>query len=96
MCGLQFGAFGGALHRASLTFVSQVAHDAEVAARYGLQKTVVPVRGIRALRKRDMVHNDYVPNMEIDPETYEVRADGMLLTCDAAQVLPMAQRYFLF
>ena len=67
-----------------------------IAERYGLQKSVAPVRGMRALRKRDMVHNDYVPAMEIDPETYEVRADGMLLTCEAAQVLPMAQRYFLF
>src|SRR5438045_3298303 len=91
-----FGSFAGAIAKGSFTFVSHSARDAEVAARSGLQKTVVAVRGIRALRKRDMVHNDYVPHMEIDPETYEVRADGMLLTCDAAQVLPMAQRYFLF
>jgi urease subunit alpha len=92
----QFGSFGGALHRASLTFVSQAAFEAGVDVRYELQKSLVAVRGIRGLRKRDMVHNDYLPNMEIDAETYEVRADGTLLTCEAADVLPMAQRYFLF
>ncbi|MFL6693787.1 MAG: urease subunit alpha, partial [Ramlibacter sp.] len=91
-----FGAFGGALARGSLTFVSQGALDAGVGQRYGLAKTLAPVRSIRQVRKQHMVHNDYVPKMEIDPQTYAVRADGQLLTCEPAKVLPMAQRYFLF
>jgi len=89
-----FGSFGGALHAGSLTFVSQ-AGAAQVAG-YGLKKTVVAVRGNRSVTKRDMVRNDYLPRMEIDAQTYEVRADGQLLTCEPATVLPMAQRYFLF
>ena len=90
-----FGAFGGAL-RKSFTFVSQAAFELGVARELGLVKTVIPVRGTRGLRKRDMVHNDVTPHMEVDPETYEVRADGRLLVCEAASVLPLAQRYFLF
>ncbi|QJE02706.1 urease subunit alpha [Massilia forsythiae] len=90
-----FGAFGGGL-RKSFTFISQAAYDAGVARRLGLQKTVIPVRGMRGLRKADMVHNGATPHMEVDPETYEVRADGRLLVCEAAAVLPLAQRYFLF
>jgi urease subunit alpha len=92
----QFGAFGTALERSSLTFVSQAARERDIAAKYGLRKTLVAVRNIRSLRKADMIHNGYVPTMEIDPETYEVRADGLLLACEPAKVLPMAQRYFLF
>ncbi len=90
-----FGAFGGGLKK-SLTFVSQAAFEAGVAQRLGLAKRVVPVRATRQLRKADMVHNGATPHMEVDPETYEVRADGQLLVCEAAPVLPMAQRYFLF
>ncbi|KQZ39887.1 urease subunit alpha [Duganella sp. Root1480D1] len=90
-----FGAFGGGLKK-SLTFVSQTAFEAGVAQRLGLAKRVVPVRATRQLRKADMVHNGATPHMEVDPETYEVRADGQLLVCEAASVLPMAQRYFLF
>ncbi|KQV51159.1 MULTISPECIES: urease subunit alpha [unclassified Duganella] len=90
-----FGAFGGGLKK-SLTFVSQAAFEAGVAQRLGLAKRVVPVRATRKLRKADMVHNGAAPHMEVDPETYEVRADGQLLVCEAAPVLPMAQRYFLF
>jgi urease subunit alpha len=90
-----FGAFGGGL-RTSFTFVSQAAFDAGVAQRLGLAKTVIPVRGMRGLRKRDMIHNGATPHMEVDPETYEVRADGRLLVCEPAAVLPLAQRYFLF
>jgi len=90
-----FGAFGGGLKK-SLTFVSQAAFEAGVAQRLGLAKRVVPVRATRHLRKADMVHNGATPHMEVDPETYEVRADGQLLVCEAAPVLPMAQRYFLF
>jgi len=61
-----------------------------------LAKPLEPIRGTRTLGKADMVHNDYRPKIEVDPETYEVRADGVLLTCEPAEVLPMAQRYFLF
>ncbi|MFN3375958.1 MAG: urease subunit alpha [Burkholderiaceae bacterium] len=92
----QFGAFGGALTRSSLTFVSQAALDAGIGQRYGLAKPLAVVKGIRGMRKRDMVHNDYTPVMEIDPQTYAVRADGQLLTCEPATLLPLAQRYFLF
>jgi urease subunit alpha len=90
-----FGAFGGGL-RKSFTFVSQAAFDTGIARQLGLAKTVIPVRNTRGLRKRDMVHNGATPHMEVDPETYEVRADGRLLVCEPAQVLPLAQRYFLF
>ncbi|NIA52748.1 urease subunit alpha [Massilia sp. TW-1] len=90
-----FGAFGGGL-RTSFTFVSQAAFDLGVAQRLGLSKTVIPVRATRGLRKRDMIHNGAAPHMEVDPETYEVRADGRLLVCEPAAVLPLAQRYFLF
>jgi urease subunit alpha len=91
-----FGSFGGALAKGSLTFVSQGALDAGVRERYGLAKTVSAVKNIRQVRKQHMVHNAYLPKMEIDAQTYAVRADGELLTCEPASVLPMAQRYFLF
>ena len=91
-----FGAFGGALARGSLTFVSQAGLQAGVAHRFGLAKTVSAVKNIRAVRKQHMVHNNYLPTMEIDAHTYSVRADGQLLTCDPAQTLPLTQRYFLF
>jgi urease subunit alpha len=91
-----FATRGSALSRTSLTFVSQAAESAGIAERYGLQKRLVPVRGIRSLRKGDMIHNDYQPKITVDPETYQVVADGELLTCEPAKILPMAQRYFLF
>jgi len=91
-----FGSFGGALHRGSLTFVSQAGLQAGVKEKFGLQKNVSAARDIRRIRKQHLVHNDYVPKMEIDAQTYAVRADGHLLTCEPATVLPMAQRYFLF
>ena len=92
---MMFGAFGGGLKK-SFTFVSQAAYDAGIGQQLGLAKTLIPVRGMRKLRKADMIHNSATPYMEVDPETYEVRADGQLLVCEAAAVLPMAQRYFLF
>ncbi|TNF60791.1 MAG: urease subunit alpha, partial [Burkholderiales bacterium] len=92
----QFGALGGALARGSLTFVSQAALQAGVGQRHGLQKTLVAVRGCRSATKRSMIHNDHLPVMEVDPQRYTVRADGVLLTCEPASRLPMAQRYFLF
>jgi urease subunit alpha len=91
-----FGSFGGALARGSITFVSQAGENAGIKARYGLGKNVSAVRNIRGIRKEHMVHNAYLPHMEIDAQTYSVRADGVLLTCEAAVNLPMAQRYFLF
>ena len=91
-----FGSLGGALTHSSLTFVSGAALAAGVGSRYGLAKPLVAVRGMRTLSKRDLLWNDALPVMSIDPETYEVRADGKLLVCEPASVLPMAQRYFLF
>ncbi len=91
-----FGAFGGALGRGSLTFVSQAALAGGVAESYGLHKRLAAVKGCRTARKADMVHNAYTPAMQIDPQTYQVRADGQLLTCEPATSLPLAQRYFLF
>jgi urease subunit alpha len=91
-----FATRGGALSQTSLTFVSQAAEAADIAERYGLKKRLVSVHGIRSLRKTDMIHNNYQPKITVDPETYQVVADGELLTCEPAKILPMAQRYFLF
>jgi urease subunit alpha len=91
-----FGAFGGAVGRGSLSFVSQASLAGGVAESYGLRKRLAAVKGNRTVKKKDMVHNHYLPVMEIDAQTYEVRADGVLLTCEPATELPMAQRYFLF
>jgi urease subunit alpha len=91
-----FGSYGGALARGSLTFVSQAGMAAGIGQKYGLQKTLSAVKGIRGVGKRHMIHNDYAPKMEVDAQTYAVRADGLLLTCEPAVSLPMTQRYFLF
>ena len=91
-----FGSYGGALAHGSLTFVSQAGLAAGIGQKYGLQKTLSAVKGIRGLGKRHMIHNDYTPKMEVDAQTYAVRADGLLLTCEPAVSLPMTQRYFLF
>ena len=91
-----FGAFGGAIARTSLTFVSQAGLHAGIKEKFGLTKPLVAVKAIRGVRKQHMVHNDYLPKMEVDAQTYAVRADGQLLTCEPATSLPMAQRYFLF
>jgi urease subunit alpha len=90
-----FGAYGGALDTA-VTFVSQPALEADIGRQLGLSKPLEAVKNTRAISKRDMVHNDRMPRMEVDPETYAVRADGELLVCEPATTLPMAQRYFLF
>ena len=90
-----FGAFGRAL-KTSMTFVSQAAFDAGIGDTLGLSKPLEPVKNIRKVGKKDMIHNDACPKIEVDPETYEVRADGVLLTCEPARELPLAQRYFLF
>ena len=91
-----FGSFGGALARGSLTFVSQLAMQSDVGGQYGLSKTLTAVKNIRQVGKRHMVYNDYTPRMDVDPQTYAVKADGQLLVCEPADILPMAQRYFLF
>ena len=92
-----FGSFGGARGSTSITFVSQAASlSSGVAEAYGLHKRLAAVKGNRSITKAGMVHNAYMPVMEIDAQTYQVRADGQLLTCEPATVLPMAQRYFLF
>ncbi len=91
-----FGSAGGALHRSSLTFLSQAAHAAGMGARYGLAKRLAVVQGTRTIGKRDMIHNAWQPRVTVDPETYAVMADGQLMTCEPATVLPLAQRYFLF
>ncbi|WP_413200144.1 urease subunit alpha [Nostoc piscinale] len=91
-----FGSFAGARNATSFTFVSQAALEREIPHQLGLQKSTVAVTGTRQLSKGDLKLNDALPHIEVDPETYEVRADGELLTCEPATVLPMAQRYFLF
>jgi urease subunit alpha len=91
-----FGAFGGAIAKTSLSFVSQAGLNAGIKGQFGLAKTLVAVKGTRSVTKRDMVHNAYLPKMEVDAQTYAVRADGQLLVCEPATSLPMAQRYFLF
>ena len=90
-----FGAYGGAL-KTSVTFVSQAALKNPAVAALGLTKPLVAVKGTRDVKKKDMIHNSWMPKIEVDPETYQVLADGMELTCEPATVLPMAQRYFLF
>jgi urease subunit alpha len=91
-----FAAFGGAIAATSLTFVSQAALDRDLGKRLGLARRLVAVRGTRKISKKHMRLNDTLPHMQVDPETYEVRADGELLVCEPASVLPLAQRYFLF
>jgi urease subunit alpha len=91
-----FGAFGKAMPRSSVTFVSQAALDDGIARRLGVERQLLAVKNTRGISKESMIHNDATPKIEVDPETYEVRADGELLTCEPASVLPMAQRYFLF
>ena len=91
-----FGAFGGAIAQGSVTFLSKVAVDTDLAGRLDLRKRVVGVQGCRQIGKKDMRHNDYLPVIEVDPQNYQVRADGRLLWCEPAETLALAQRYFLF
>ena len=91
-----FGAFGKAVGNTSIAFVSQAAAAAGVKDKYGLQKAVEPVVKCRGLGKADMVHNDAMPAIKVDPETFEVTADGVKLECKPAEVLPLAQKFFLF
>jgi len=91
-----FAAYGRAVAATSMTFVSQWAHQAGEQQKLGLGRLIGVVRDVRLVRKKDMILNDYQPAIEVDPQTYQVRADGQLLTCEPAKVLPLAQRYFLF
>ncbi len=91
-----FGSYGRVVQATSLTFISHTAMQNELGDELGLRKRLSAVRGCRSVKKQDMLLNNYLPRMEIDPQTYRVRADGQLLTCDPATVLPLAQKYFLF
>ncbi|WP_339080185.1 urease subunit alpha [Pseudomonas sp. TMP9] len=91
-----FASYGGSRHATCFTFISQAAFDAGVPEQLGLQKKIGVVKGCRTLKKSDLIHNDYLPNIEVDAQNYQVKADGQLLWCEPAEVLPMAQRYFLF
>ena len=91
-----FGAYGGATAATSVTFLSQAALEAGLPQQLGLRKAAAAVRGCRAVGKADMIHNDATPAIDVNPETYAVRVDGELLTCEPATSLPLAQRYFLF
>ncbi|SED80506.1 urease subunit alpha [Pseudomonas coleopterorum] len=91
-----FASFDGSRHATSLTFISQAALDAGMPAQLGLKKRIAVVKGCRSVQKTDLIHNGYLPDIDVDPQTYQVKADGVLLWCEPADVLPMAQRYFLF
>ena len=91
-----FGSFGRSLENSSITFVSESSLQNGIGAELELRKNTVAVKNTRNITKSDMVYNNLCPNIEVDPETYEVRADGSLLTCEPASELPMAQRYFLY
>ncbi|MCE2563129.1 urease subunit alpha [Komagataeibacter sp. FNDCF1] len=94
---MMFGGYGGALTHTSLTFVSKAALEDDIGRKLGLSKGLAAISDTRGgIGKSSMIHNDAMPHIEVDPETYEVRADGVLLTCEPADILPMAQRYFLF
>ena len=92
-----FGAFGKSMTNSSVTFVSKAAAESDLQERLGVEKSMLAVQNTRGeISKSSLVLNDATPEIEVDPETYEVRADGTLLTCEPAETLPMAQRYFLF
>ena len=91
-----FASYGGSRHATCLTFISQAAADAGVPETLGLKKQIAVVKGFRDVQKTDLIHNGYLPVIDVDPQTYQVKADGVLLWCEPADVLPMAQRYFLF
>ena len=92
-----FAAFGKLRTNSSVTFVSRLAYEGSLQKKLGVAKSMLPVENTRAgISKASMIHNAATPEIDVDPETYEVRADGELLTCEPAAILPMAQRYFLF
>ena len=91
-----FASFGKSLEKSSNVFVSQVSLEKDTFINSGIMKELLPVKNIRNISKKDMVHNDYCPNIEVNPETYEVKADGEIITCEPAESLPLAQRYFMY
>jgi urease subunit alpha len=91
-----FGGYGLAAAKTSVAFLSQAGIDAGVPETIGLQSNAISVKNCRTINKSNMINNDYQPTIEVDPQTYEVRADGELLTCEPAAEVPLAQRYFLF
>ena len=91
-----FGAYGKALHNTCVTFVSKLSLEKEVVQQYGLQKKILPVKNCRNISKKDLMHNNATPQIDVNPETYEVKVDGMPITCEPISVAPLAQRYFLF
>src|SRR5215203_2361009 len=91
-----FGAYGKALHNTCVTFVSKASLESGVIEKYGLQKMILPVKNCRNISKKDLIHNDATPNIEVNPENYEVKVDGEHITCEPVSLLPLAQRYFLF
>ena len=91
-----YGVLGRARGKTGVTFVSQAALDDGIGDKLGLQKQLVAVKGTRGVRKKDMIHNGLTPKIEVDPQNYQVRVDGELITCEPATSLPMTQRYFLF
>ena len=91
-----FGAYGKAVHSTCITFVSQISLDIGTVQAYVLQKQLLPVKNCRNIGKKDLIHNDATPEIDVDPETYKVTVDGVHITCEPASVLPLAQRYFLF
>jgi urease subunit alpha len=91
-----FGAYGKALFKTCATFVSQVSLDKNVVQGYGLEKMLLPVKNCRTIGKKDLIHNDATPQIDVNPENYEVRVDGEHITCEPVSVVPLAQRYFLF
>jgi urease subunit alpha len=91
-----FASFGKSLEKSSNVFVSQISLEKESFINSGIMKELLPVKNIRNISKKDMVHNDYCPNIEVNSETYEVKADGEIITCEPAESLPLAQRYFMY
>jgi urease subunit alpha len=91
-----FGAYGTALHKTCASFVSGLSIKKNVVQKYKLQKMVLPVKNCRNISKKDLIHNDKTPHIHVNPENYEVKVDGELITCEPMEVLPLAQRYFLF
>ncbi len=91
-----FGAMGRAVNHVSATFVSQAAEKNNIKSKYGLQRMIMPCKSVRNVKKQDMIHNNLMPEVEVDAQTYEVKADGILLSCEPMAELPLAQRYFLF
>lgn len=91
-----FGAYGKALHKTCVSFVSKLSLEKNIVQQYELEKIVLPVKNCRSISKKDLIHNDATPSIEVNPENYEVKVDGEVITCEPMKVLPLAQRYFLF